>query len=739
MMKSPFCQILIAIFLLAPFALAAQQIGLFYSHEIPQMEFAASEISAAAQAKGIKCAAFDLEIFSQATQSVRVVLISSNAVALSFGLSDSNFSAKAESYFIATKTEGAHTNYFVVGTDAIGAMYGGLDIAEAIRLGTLAELKAGEHAPFIERRGIKFNIPLDARTPSYSDAGDAAQQNIPEMWSMDFWHEFLDEMARDRYDTLSLWNLHPFPSLVKVPEYPDVALADVMRTTEKFDTSFSLMGKDMVRPSMLEHLETVKRMSIEEKIKFWREVMQYAHDRGIDVYLFTWNIFVFGTDGKYGITSAQDNTNTIDYFRKSVAQTLITYPLLEGIGITGGENMQKLPGEFTNEKWLWKTYGEGVLDAKKLQPERAISFIHRIHQTTVKEIEKEWADYPDTFDLSFKYSVAHMYSSTNPPFAKPTLDTLPDGQRLWFEVRNDDIYDFRWGDPTFARNYVLNFPDAKTLTGFLMGPDGYVWGREFTSTEPDSPRQLFIKKNNYSFMLWGRLGYDPTLSDSLFEKTLAAQFPQADGQKLFAAYSAASKVIPQIDRFFWAGGGNDLGWFPEACVRHPAGAKGFYTVTDFMKGKTMPGTGILDISIYCEKTIQHETISEITPPQIAEALKADAGTALKLLSEMPVTQEKELRYTLGDLTAMAHLGNYYAEKILGATDLALFEKTGKPELQTSAVAHLEKAVDHWKQYAIVATAQYKPQLLTRIGYVDLNALTESVQRDIVIAREMKAQ
>ena len=110
-------------------------------------------------------------------------------------------------------------------------MYGGLDLAEAIRLGTLATIKDADHEPFIVRRGLKFNIPLDARTPSYSDAGDAAQQNIPEMWSRDFWHEFLDEMARHRFNVLSLWNLHPFPSLVKVPEYPDVALNDVKRTT----------------------------------------------------------------------------------------------------------------------------------------------------------------------------------------------------------------------------------------------------------------------------------------------------------------------------------------------------------------------------------------------------------------------------------------------------------------------------------------------------------------------------
>ena len=49
-------------------------------------------------------------------------------------------------------------------------------------------------------------------------------------------------------------------------------------------------------------LETVKKMTIEEKITFWRSVMEYAHNRGIEVYWFTWNIFTYGAEGKYGIT-----------------------------------------------------------------------------------------------------------------------------------------------------------------------------------------------------------------------------------------------------------------------------------------------------------------------------------------------------------------------------------------------------------------------------------------------------
>jgi len=31
------------------------------------------------------------------------------------------------------------------------------------------ELRSGEHKPHIEFRGIKFNIPIDVPTPSYSD------------------------------------------------------------------------------------------------------------------------------------------------------------------------------------------------------------------------------------------------------------------------------------------------------------------------------------------------------------------------------------------------------------------------------------------------------------------------------------------------------------------------------------------------------------------------------------------
>jgi hypothetical protein len=51
--------------------------------------------------------------------------------------------------------------------------------------------------------------------------------------------------------------------------------------------------------------------------------------------------------------------------------------------------------------------------------------------------------------------------------------------------------------------------------------------------------------------------------------------------------------------------------------------------------------------------------------------------------------------------------------------------------------HLELALAHWQSYAAAATRQHRPQLLTRIGYADLNALTEQVRGDIQIAKEWR--
>ena len=627
----------------------------------------------------------------------------------------------------------------VVGVGAPGAMYGGLDVAEAVRLGTTAGLAPGVRSPHIAQRGIKFNIPLDLRTPSYTDSSDAAQANIPEMWDREFWRTFLDELARHRYNVLSLWSLHPFPSLVKVPEFPEVALADVWRTRVTLDDTFSFAGTDMVRPAMLADHEVVKRLSIDEKIDFWRWVMRHAKDRGIDVYVFTWNTFTFGAEGKHGITNDVENPITKAYFRASVRELIKTYPLLAGLGITAGEGMPEKMDSKVKEKWLWDTYGEGVRDALKSDPQRVVRMIHRFHWTAQSDILEAWKDYPGfpaTFDFSFKYSVAHMYSIPNPPFIKPLLEGIAPGLRTWLTVRNDDIYTFRWGDPDYARDYVVNMPAADKVAGFYMGPDGYVWGRSFLERQPPAsgPRPLVIEKQWYSFLLWGRLAYDPTLTNAHFERILAARFPGVPAATLFAASNAASRVVPTITSFFW--GDIDLKWFPEASLSSPR-SRGFYTVRHFVEGITMPGSGNLDVREWRRRLEERQPMQGTTPLQIADRLRGLALETERLVEDLRphAPRSAELAATLDDLTCFALLGHYYAEKIRAACALALYDSSSDPDERAAAVRHLESALQHWKRYAAVRDARYVPALYNRVGPVDITALGAKVAADLELARQ----
>ena len=627
------------------------------------------------------------------------------------------------------------STYWVIGADEVGAMCGGLDIAEIVRIEKgLNKLTDKIHNPSIARRGIKFNIPLDARTPSYDDTGDAAQNNYAQMWNFDFWQEFLDDMARYRYNTLTLWNPHPFPSIVKLPNYPDAALEDVCVTTLKPTYKHGAWrDPQFVSPEVLKNLKVVKKMSIDEKIEFWRRVMEYAKNRGIDIYLITWNILMNSVEGKYGITNDQDNPKTIAYLRECVRETVLTYPLLAGIGATAGENMRRRNDEFAKEKWLWKAYGMGILDAKKQQPNRTVRFIHRVWQTGLGEIMEEFGSkYPDSFELSFKYARAHMYSSTSPPFCKPLLKEMEKYRvRCWWNLRNDDIFNFRWGDPEYVRAFLSNLPPKGKTAGYHMGSDGYVWGREFTSLEPETPRALEIEKHWYKFMLWGRLGYDLNLKRDFFEKILLWRFPETQGLPVYDTWATASKIIPLVNRFHWCNW--DFMWAVEGCIDQ---RNGFHTVRDFIETKPMQDSGLMSIPEYVERHLANEPMTGTTLLQVTEELRNYADESLKragLIRRQVKDTGDELRVTLADIEAMSHLGNYYASKILGAVEFHLFEKSKNQENKTLAIQHLLEAQKHWENYASVASKQYRPQLLARTRVLDWMKILEDVKKDVEIA------
>jgi hypothetical protein len=686
-----------------------------YDKDNKQQEFAVDALSNSLEVHGL-----DLEFVSQGGRIT---------FALSEDLEEEGFSL----------TKAGDKKIGISGGGHAGIMYGGLELAEQITIYGLEGVKEMERAPYMKMRGIKFNIPLDVRTPSYTDPCDAAQNNIIEMWSMDFWMDCIDNLAQNRYNFISLWSLHPFPSMVKVPEFPDVALSDVQKSTVEWNEYYSGMGHGFDAPEIINNVEVLKEMTIEEKIEFWKAVMAYGKTRNVDFYVVTWNIFNNGTGGQYGITDYIDNPVTKDYFRKSVSQMFLTYPDLAGIGLTTGENMQNSTQE-EKEDWAFDTYAEGLLDVAREQADREFKFLHRQHMTGAKAIAAKFAPVDEAenidFLFSFKYAKAHVMSSVNQPYCEDFVKDIEGMKTIW-TLRNDDNYYFRWGAPDFVREFIQNIP-YEVSEGFYYGSDQWIWGREFLSLDPETPRQVEVAKHWYHWMLWGRLGYDPNLSNERFIAILDAHFPEVEGELLFKAWQEASMIYPTTTGFHW--GSLDFQWYIEGCKSRPGPAQtktGFHDVNRFITLPPHPGVDYQSIPDFVAMK-QSGGQSDLVPPlEISRRLHAHGDKALEILDQLNPGDHKELGKTLNDIRAMAYLGKYYAHKVAGATHLELARKIPAEEEKARqlSIDELTKASEFWKLYMETAASAYKNPLWTnRVGHVNWEQIYGWTLEDIEIAR-----
>jgi hypothetical protein len=297
----------------------------------------------------------------------------------------------------------------------------------------------------------------------------------------------------------------------------------------------------------------------------------------------------------------------------------------------------------------------------------------------------------------------------------------------------------RWAAPDFVREFMQNIPHEKSQ-GYYFGSDMWVWGREFLDRKPATPRTLEVDKHWLHFLLWGRLGYDPTLDDERIVALVAQRFPGIDASRLFAAWQDASMIYPLVTGFHWAD--FDFQWYIEACRSRPGPAKtasGFHSVETFINQPVHPGTDNITIPRYVEGLAVGRVPAGITPLQVADELDRRAGAArgvsAVIRSGHAARKNPELAATLEDIISMADLGQYYAAKIRGATALAKFRRGRLPADQAESVRQLSLAGTFWREYTARMAQRYRnPMWTNRVGIVDWRELGAEVDHDIEIAR-----
>src|SRR4051794_39209688 len=126
---------------------------------------------------------------------------------------------RTEGFAITSTARGDVT---ITGVDESGALYGCLELARRIReTKSLPRDINYTDAPAFKLRGPcigmqKTNLLPGHRVYEYP----YTPESFPFFYDKQFWTEYLDFLADNRFNTLYLWNGHPFGSLVRLADYP---------------------------------------------------------------------------------------------------------------------------------------------------------------------------------------------------------------------------------------------------------------------------------------------------------------------------------------------------------------------------------------------------------------------------------------------------------------------------------------------------------------------------------------
>ena len=655
-------------------ASAEEVVRLYVDLTVPQLAFAAGDIKAALEKQNYTVQTHNLAALAKNPPGKKIVLAlatdktAASLLAAQGGKPVAGLGVQA--YALRTTTR-PDISYWVLGGDANGAMYGGLQLAENLSVNGLRGRFDSEESPFLLNRGMKLNLPLDRRIPTYVGgwSSNSAKKAIPHVWDMAFWKKLIDQQARNRYNMLSVWVHHPFPALVKLSDYPKACLPQI----EGFDGF-------------------VKELNHEQRVTFWREVMRYAHDRGMTFYFFNWNIYVDYAKTQYpALTNDPKNTTTIDYMSKSMRALLETYPELDGFGITSGDGMDGTQEE--NTQWTWNAMGKAVTSYLRENPSRKFNLIHR----SVKSSTEAWntiyaplkAVPNATMDFSAKYAMAHMYSTTTPQWTGDIESITKLGMKTWLTFRNDDYFYLSWGDPKFVRDFLVGIPLKKSIVGMYIGIDGYNPSRTYFYKKESLNGQLEVERRWYMEMLWGRLSYNPQTQDDVFKNLLTKRYPKVSAGNLFEAWALASRSLPKVTELIMGEWKLDFHWYPEACWSDPKRETGFRTIDGFANATTVArGSKLCDIATSAKGECKDKKSSYM----VADEMQADAKKALSLVSTLDSGGNTELEVAINNVKQLAYLSAYYAHKVRGATA----KKAGQI---LKAKEEMGKAYSWWMLYS----------------------------------------
>ena len=631
------------------------------------------------------------------------------ALVLTFAGFRSASTLPAESYQIRVRNQAIYLN----ASDRVGAMYGLLELAEVITLEGFDAINDRDGSPFLEKRGVKFNWPYE----SYGE-GDPFLANQKTVLDIEFWRAYLDFLAENRYNLLSIWSMNPFEMMFRIPKYPQTTpYSDV--ELERFRSVFDF-------------------------------IFTHAKNRGISTYIITWNLRItpaiarglglpeqtaIPTSNRFRQGLRQYDPLIRDYFREAIKTLIRTYPNLTGLGTSNSEEL--IGSSEETEEWVTDTYLAAIQELHVPLP-----FIHRTNMSNGRIAQELFLDqYPGKDKLiSWKYSNAHMYSHPHPQFeelwgAWKGIDV--EKTKVIYTVRNDDFQTLRGADPAFIAEYIRGMKKSY-VAGFYWGADGYVWARDFQHVPHTHMDWKYdFERHFLQFQTLGRLGYNPDLPHEHWVLVCRYRYGTPCGDLVLRGLELGVRTVCAVTRLHWVD--YDFQWNPESLLT----TFGFHTVQDFITTPSMPGSGTVSIQDTAKLVCEGKSTDAEDARRVIAELSDFARELLVCASDLDAAIEPEYRggdlaCVLEDIRAWACLAQYYELKISAALHLAVYQLGGTEKEKDIAVEELTEAVGAWQELSAIWAGHYMPYQMGRVNQTfGYSYYLDDVRRDVELARRTR--
>lgn len=675
---------------------SAQPVNLVYDRESPQARYAVEVLAKALASKGYAV--------TEGKAAIIITLMTS---------------AKLEEEAYAIRSDGGKIT--VAGGSKRGVIYGSLTLAEHLRNGNKLEaVKPRTETAHYSLRAIKFDLPWD--TYRHSDALDLHYETCRDL---NYWKAFLDMMVENRFNALTLWNLHPYPFMIRPKNFPE---ASPFTDAEE-----------------------------KEWQSLYHGIFRLAHERALDTYIIPFNIFVspafskahnVALDNLHHDFFVKGDTSELvkRYTRECVSQMLQEYPEITGMGLTLGEGMGGMTPE-EREDWMSETIIEGMrLSGRKLKLIHRIPFSSTTGSLGVTSIETErltrrrieeqgrmeFLIKPIYADLKYNWSHGHSTPTLVKVHGGKLYDTYfkpePALYKINWTVRNEDFFCLRWGVPDFIRAHLQKNSQPYS-GGYMIGSETYIPAKDYF-TKPD------IKVNwKYAFerqwlfyTLWGRLLYNPQTPDAVFQAAFIRRYGR-EGTHLLKAFSLAGKTPLRLGSLFDFT--MDLTLYEEGFLALDQRLRRVaYISVDRMIHQPVTDPDYVSVAAYVKAKAAKLSFpsNKVTPPVLINMLERDCREALRLVRNINTAGNNALRFEVADVKTWAFLGLHFAEKLKGAIALQTYRTTGGEENKQNAIKYLERALRYWDEVVSITDPLYNDMPL--VHYSEQNGVRSEENRHL---------